>query len=178
MTKRRYLELFCVGCGVCLYSAAANAQLSANPWAEANDDEAIEEVYNRRQRRGYTAPTEYQREESVVIDRTHAYIQEDEVEEDKSFVEKVKDAFSGKKEEEKPLITNTADNRKALAKKKAREQAQKAEENEDDSGSLLPSFGMGKLGGFKMPSFNATSLIKKFERASGVDLKSIGKQFK
>ena len=154
-------------------SADSFAQLSSNPWAVENDEEAIEEVYNKRQRRGgYKAPTSYQHEENVVIDRTHAYIQEDEMEEDKTFVEKVKDAFSGKKEEDKPLIANTADNRKAVAKKRAQK---RAEEENEKSGGMLSSFG---LGGMKMPSLNNSSLIQKFEKASGVNFKSIGKQFK
>jgi hypothetical protein len=176
MFKNKYSLFLCVAT-IALYSSSCLAQLSSNPWATENDEEAIEEVYNRRQRRGgYKAPTNYQHEENVVIDRTHAYIQEEDLEEDKGFVEKFKDAFSGKKAEEKPLIANTADNRKAVVKKKAQERAQKqAEEESEKSGGFLTSFG---LGGMKMPSLDATSLIKKFERASGVNLKSIGKQFK
>ena len=76
------------------------------------------------------------------------------------------------KEEDKPLIANTADNRKAVAKKRAQK---RAEEENEKSGGMLSSFG---LGGMKMPSLNTSSLIQKFEKASGVNFKSIGKQFK
>lgn len=177
MLKLKCRFLFCFVVAL-LCSNLGYAQLSANPWAVENDDEAIEEVYNKRQRRGYSAPTEYQREENVVIDRTHAYIQDEDIDEDKSFVDKMKDAFSGKKEE-KPLIANTSDNRKAVAKKKAIERAQREqEEKNESSGGMFSSFGMKGIGGFKMPSLDTAGMIKKFEKASGVNLKSIGRKFK
>ena len=167
---------------VMLQSGTAFAQLSANPWATANTKEDINKVYEARARRGKANATEqyYQPEESTVVDRTHAYIQDadlPEEEKDTSFMGKVKGLVSSEPKKETPLIANTADNRRKLALQKQQQQEQ-VSETKQESG-FLPSFGTGALKkNFKLPSINATGMIKKFEKASGINLKSIGKSFK
>ncbi len=162
-----------------IISLPAYAQLSANPWLTANDAEDVAKVYERRQRRGKTGTEQhYEADETTVIDRTHAYIQDDELpadESDDSLLGKVKNLVSGKPKKETPLIANTAENRRKLAEQK--QQAQKQAEKEESG--VLPSFGIGNLtNNLKLPNINATGTIKKFEKASGINLKAIGKSLK
>lgn len=163
-------------------STNAYAQLSSNPWANANNQEDVAKVYEKRQRRGKSNAAEqyYQAEESTVIDRTHAYIQNEDLTDenkDTSLLGKVKGLVSSKPKKETPLIANTADNRRKLAEKKRQQQEQTEEKQE--SNSLMPSFGSGLLkNNFKLPSFNANGMIRKFEKASGINFKSIGRSLK
>lgn len=161
-------------------SLPAYAELSTNPWQTANDEEAVQQVYQKRIRRGKqgAATEQYVAEESTVIDRTHAYIQDEDLpaeEEDTGFLGKVKNIVSPKPQNEGKLIANTAENRRKIAEQKRAQEAQK-QEKEDNSG-ILPSLG-GLTNSFKLPNVNAVGMIQKFEKASGINLKSIGKQFK
>lgn len=164
-----------------IMAETALAELSSNPWAVANEQEDVKKVYERRNRRGKTnqAPARYQTEQTTEIDRTHAYIQDEEElgqDEDKGFLDKVKSSFSSKPKQEKPLIMNTAENRKKLAQQKKQQQEAKKEE---ESNSLVPSFGMeGLTKSMKMPNVNAGGMIQKLKKASRIDFKSIAKQFK
>lgn len=161
----------------------AYAELSTNPWLDSNDEEDVQKVYERRSRRGKgdSALEEYQEEQSTVIDRTHAYIQDDSAlmqeEEESGFFGKVKSLVSDKPKEDDKLILNTADNRRKLAEKKQQEAAKKQAQKEDNG--ILSSFGLGGLtNSFKLPNVNAAGMIRKFEKASGINLKAIGKQLK
>ena len=165
---------------ILLLSLPAYAQLSTNPWTTANDNEDIAKVYEKRRRRGKTGGEQrYQAEEATVIDRTHAYIQEDQLpaaESDDSLLGKMKNLVSSTPKKEAPLIANTADNRRKLAEQK--QQQQQAEKQKDDSG-FLPSLGVSNLtNSFKLPKINANGMIKKFEKASGINLKAIGNSLK
>ena len=158
----------------------AYAQLSTNPWLTANDAEDVAQVYQKRNRRGKTGgEQQYQAEAATVIDRTHAYIQDDALpaeETDESLLGKVKNIVSGKPKKETPLIANTADNRRKLAEQKQQQTQQQAEKA--DTG-LLPSFGIGSLtNNLKLPNINAAGMIKKFEKASGINLEAIGSSLK
>ncbi len=144
-----------------------NAQeLSSNPWLEANDEEAIEAVYQKEQKRARRQSTlHYQTEEATTIDRTHAYIQPEESGEDEGFFDSVKNLMSDDDNQEQALVPNTQANRQAIA----RQQQQAA-----DSGSGFSLLGLQN--GLKLPKLpNANALIQKFERATGVDFKSMGK---
>lgn len=163
-----------------LLSQPAYAQLSTNPWLQANEAEDVEKVYQKRNRRGITGGEQhYQAEAATVIDRTHAYIQDDALtaeETDTSLLGKVKNIVSGSPKKETPLIANTADNRRKLAEQK-QQAAQKQAEKKDTG--ILPSIGLGSLtNNLKLPNINATGMIKKFEKASGINLKAIGKSLK
>lgn len=168
---------------VILQAFPAYAELSSNPWLTANDEQDIKKVYEKRTRRGRinTPIEQYQTEEETIIDRTHAYIQEDDEllrkEEDTSFLDKVKNALTPSPKSETRLIANTKDNRRKLAEQKQQQAA--AQQAEQQEKSLLPSIDLGSLtNNFKLPNLNTTGMIKKFEKASGINLKSIGKQFK
>lgn len=157
----------------------AYAELSTNPWQTANDEESIQQVYEKRTRRGKqnAATAQYETQESTVIDRTHAYIQDDDMpseDENASFLDKMKNIVSPKPQSEGKLIANTADNRRKLAEQKQQQAAQKQEQAND---SIIPSLG-GLTNSFKLPNVNAKGMIQKFEKASGINLKSIGKQFR
>ncbi len=161
----------------------AYAELSTNPWLDANEEEDVQKVYERRSRRGKgdAALEQYQAEQSTVIDRTHAYIQEDSAllqeEEESGFFGKVKSMVSSKPKQDDKLILNTAENRRKLAAQKQQAAAKKQAE-EQDSG-ILPSFGLGGLtNSFKLPNINAAGMIRKFEKASGINLKALGNQLK
>lgn len=163
-----------------LFSLPAYAQLSSNPWLTANDNEDIAQVYEKRRRRGKTGTEQhYEAEAATVIDRTHAYIQDEDMpaeESDTSLLGKMKNLVSGKPKKETPLVANTADNRRKLAAQK-QQQAQKQTQKEDSG--FLPSFGAGSLtNNLKLPNINAAGMIKKFEKASGINLKAIGNSLK
>ncbi len=154
-----------------LNMAQINAQeLSSNPWLEANDEEAIEAVYQKEQKRARRHSTlHYQTEGATTIDRTHAYIQPEESDDDGGFLDSVKNLMSGNNDEqEQTLVPNTQANRQAIARQKQQQQQQA------DSGSM---FNFGNLqNSLKLPQLpSATGLIQKFERATGVDFKSMGK---
>lgn len=164
-----------------ILSTNAHAQLSANPWLNANNDEDIEEVYQKRSRRGRESlmNEQYTAEESTVVDRTHAYLQDDEQadeEENTGFMDKLSNLVSPKQKNDDTLIPNTADNRR----KRAEQKQQAAQETKQEStSSILPNLGLGELGNsLKLPSFNTINMIQKFEKASGINLKAIGKKFK
>lgn len=161
---------------VMLSAAYAQAQLSTNPWVIANDEEEIEKIYQKNRRKNNNALSAYSPEATTVVDRSAAYIEvEEDEKEDQGFLDKVTSPFTKK---ETKLISNTSSNRKALARQKAKEnQAAVIPEEDSDSGFSLPSFS-NPLKGLSLPSVNSTSLIQKFERASGINLKAIGKSFK
>lgn len=155
-----------------LNMAQINAQeLSTNPWLEANDEEAVEAVYQKEQKRSRRQSTlQYQTEATTTIDRTHAYIQPEESGEDEGFLDSVKNLMSDD-DQEQPLIPNTQANRQAIARQKQQQQQQQQQEN---SGSM---FNFGNLqNSLKLPQLpSATGLIQKFERATGLDFKNMGK---
>lgn len=164
-----------------LAALPAYAQLSANPWLTANDSEDVAKVYEKRQRRGKSGGEQrYQAEAATVVDRTYAYIQDDQMpaeETDQSFVGKVKNLVTGKPEKDTPLIANTAENRRRLAEQK-QQQPVEAQAQKEDSG-ILPSLNIGSLtNSFKLPNINTAGMIKKFEKASGINLKSLGNSLK
>ncbi len=149
--------------------AQINAQeLSTNPWLEANDEEAVEAVYQKEQKRSRRQSTlQYQTEETTTIDRTHAYIQPEENEEDEGFFDSVKNLVSGGNDQEQPLVPNTKANRQAIAR-------QKQQQQQTNSSSMFDLNGLQNS--LKLPQLpSATGLIQKFERATGVNFKSMGK---
>lgn len=160
------------------------AQLNSNPWLNANDEEDVAKVYAKRQRRQRgNALQNYQAEESVTIDRTHAYIQDTETEpKNTSLLEKVTSSFSGQSAEEKPLIANTQENRQKLAAQK-KAAAAVAQNEAKDEGSLfsLPDFGgqADKLTqSVRQPLAKAKGMFNQFKRTTAGSLRAIGKQFK
>jgi hypothetical protein len=160
----------------CLFAGTALADLSPNPWLEANDEEDLKEVYAKNRKHNNNNMAGYTSEGETLIDRSHAYVElpQDDEKEDTGFLGKFSDSF--KKKEEAPLITRATAKRRA-AKAKAVE-AQSAG-NGSDSSDMMSGFGLDKLKkGIKLPSLNANGLIQKFERASGIDLKSMGKSLK
>lgn len=170
-----------------LSATEVSAQLSTNPWVNGNSEETVAKIYQKQRRRGIQSREQnYSVDDMVTIDRSHAYIQLDNEEgKDESLMDKVKNVFNGgDKEEAVRLIPNTKDNRKAVAKLRTDRQAA-AEVSHSESSKVfsLPNFGIGnkvqKLkNNFRLPSFNTTAAIKKFEKASGVNFKAIAKQFK
>lgn len=159
----------------CLFAGTALADLSPNPWLEANDEEDLKEVYAKNRKHHNNSMAGYTSEEETLIDRSHAYVelpQDDEKkEEDSGFLGKFSDTF--KKKEEAPLITRTTAKRRAAAARVA--EAQSTSNGSDDD-NLTSKLSFGK--GFKLPNLNANGLIQKFERASGINLKSMGKSLK
>lgn len=187
MAQKILIVLTALAALVLNIAQANSAQLSTNPWLEANDDEAVAEVYRKEQRRQNLRSLNYHAEGTATIDRTHAYIQDagenGATEEDEGLLDKVKDAFGGDDGEEsgagRALVPNTAANRRALA-----QQRQAARVQQEDSGFAVPTFDFsGQINRLqrslqlpKLPSM--TGMIQKFERASGVDFKKMGKYLK
>ena len=168
-------KLWLISAVLCLTVTTAVAELSNNPWLEANDEEDLKEVYAKSQKRNNNNMAGYTSEGDTVIDRSHAYIElpDDNTKEeaDDSFLGKISGSF--KKKEEAPLVTRTTAKRRAAAAKAAESRAS------DNNDSEMSGFGLGKMGkGLKLPKINANGLIQKFERASGINLKSIGKQLR
>ncbi len=182
MAQKILIVLIALAALVLNIAQANSAQLSTNPWLEANDDEAVAEVYRKEQRRQNLRSLDYQAEGTATIDRTHAYIQDTE-EDDEGLLDKVKNAFGGDDGDEsgagQALVPNTAANRRALAQQKQAAQAQ-----EESSALSVPTFDFsGQVNHLqrslrlpKLPSM--TGMIQKFERASGVNFKGMGKYLK
>lgn len=161
---------------LCLLTGTALADLSPNPWLEANDEEDLKEVYAKSRKRNHNM-TGYSAEGETVIDRSHAYVelpQDEKAETDTGFLGKLSNSL--KKKEEAPLITRTTAKRRAAAAKAAENNT----ESENSSGdNILSGLNFGKRGkGLKLPGLNANGLIQKFERASGINLKSLGQELK
>ena len=181
MAQKILIVLTALAALVLNIAQANSAQLSTNPWLEANDDEAVAEVYRKEQRRQNLRSLNYQAEGTATIDRTHAYIQDagenGATEEDEGLLDKVKDAFGGDDGDEsgagQALVPNTA-----------AQQRQAAQVQQEDSGFAVPTFDFsGQINRLqrslqlpKLPSM--TGMIQKFERASGVDFKKMGKYLK
>lgn len=149
-------------------SAPALAQLSANPWTRPNDEEEIQKVYDRRSQL-HGSVTSYTPEEETVIDRSSAYIEvtdDDTSDEDGSMLDKIKNKF---KKKETHLVTNTAENREALARRKS----MSASRTNSRGNSRMPSMDMGDFSGM-MSSGEFRVLINKAK--SG--LRTISNQFK
>ena len=76
MAQKILIVLTALAALVLNIAQANSAQLSTNPWLEANDDEAVAEVYRKEQRRQNLRSLNYHAEGTATIDRTHAYIQD------------------------------------------------------------------------------------------------------
>lgn len=167
MAQKILIVLTALAALVLNIAQANSAQLSTNPWLEANDDEAVAEVYRKEQRRQNLRSLNYQAEGTATIDRTHAYIQD------------AGENGATEEDEGQALVPNTAANRRALA-----QQRQAAQVQQEDSGFAVPTFDFsGQINRLqrslqlpKPPSM--TGMIQKFERASGVDFKKMGKYLK
>ena len=167
MAQKILIVLTALAALVLNIAQANSAQLSTNPWLEANDDEAVAEVYRKEQRRQNLRSLNYQAEGTATIDRTHAYIQD------------AGENGATEEDEWQALVPNTAANRRALA-----QQRQAAQVQQEDSGFAVPTFDFsGQINRLqrslqlpKLPSM--TGMIQKFERASGIDFKKMGKYLK
>lgn len=167
MAQKILIVLTALAALVLNIAQANSAQLSTNPWLEANDDEAVAEVYRKEQRRQNLRSLNYQAEGTATIDRTHAYIQD------------AGENGATEEDEGQALVPNTAANRLALA-----QQRQAAQVQQEDSGFAVPTFDFsGQINRLqrslqlpKLPSM--TGMIQKFERASGIDFKKMGKYLK
>lgn len=160
--------------------AQANSQqLSSNPWLEANDDETVQEIYKKEQRRSGGYSVNYRPEEASTIDRTHAYIQTQSDDSDgDGFLDSVSNLFDDNDDQQnQPLIPNTKANRQALARQQQLAQQQTASEPTStfDFGGQINRL-KNSLNLPKLPSM--TSMIQKFEQASGINFKSMGQYLK
>ena len=69
MAQKILIVLTALAALVLNIAQANSAQLSTNPWLEANDDEAVAEVYRKEQRRQNLRSLNYQAEGTATIDR-------------------------------------------------------------------------------------------------------------
>ena len=156
-----------VACGVMFCATSTLAQLSANPWVEANTKEQIDEVYKKYQRRGYNNNSlEYVEESEVVIENAKKHIEELEEQEKPSFIEKLSANFSDEEEveeqEEKEPVAPTPN-----------------EQPSNPSSSFNLGSKVNKIkNSFRLPSFNTNNMIKSFEQSIGVDFKGMARKFK
>ena len=147
----------------------AQAQLSSNPWLEANDKETVEAIYNQhRKRHGNTLNTlDYQEDEHITIDRTNAYLQEEDLKSDEDgFLDKIKNKLKDEPQNQ-ALIPATQANRQAISHR----QEQKSQASSSNINNLKKSLRLPN-----MPNININRMINKFERMIGVDFKSIGRR--
>lgn len=144
-------------CGVVFCATVSFAQLSANPWVDANTKEQVDEVYDKYQRRGYHATdVKYVGDSKVIIEKAKEHIEELNTQEKPSFFDKFAD------DEKEP------------------EQAQTEVVVEDIS---APSFDLSAKinqvkNSLKLPKLNTNNLIRKFERSIGVDFKAMARKLK
>lgn len=165
-----------------LMTSASKAELSSNPWLEQNSEEDLQEVYTKRQKRANlkNGITNYTPEDEVIIDRSHAYVElpkeEDTPKEDKGFLDKL---LSSDDQSEAPLMTKTEAKNRAKRQKAHNLATPHTETNSSSNSGILSGLGLDSSiakikNAVKLPS--GTGLIQKFERASGIDLKAIGRQ--
>ena len=162
--------ILCIACGIMFCATSTLAQLSANPWVDANTKEQIDEVYKKYQRRGYKDNSlEYVEESEIVIENSKKHIEELEEQEEPSFIEKLSSSFGGEDEiEEKERVVEKQTN-KLTAK--------------PQSNTRSSSFGLGSTvnkvkNSLRLPSLNTNNMIKSFEQSIGVDFKGMAKKFK
>lgn len=162
----------------------AEAQLSYNPWTDPNDQETIAKYYERAARKDADNVEYYEPEAQTELDRTSAYIElppPDYEEEDSGFLSKVGNMFKTEEEKEPVLLPNTEENRQAIYNM----QDQTAESDENsllDSGSkMLNNLSFNNMKNSikrKIPHISTDGIIHKFEKASGVNFKSIARKIK
>lgn len=183
---------------------AYSQELSANPWAEQNSKEAIENVYKQRRKAKYGYNPNIQ--DDTLVDTSSSY--KAETPEEESFLDNIKDFF----EEDDNNTAQASPNinqqdalinqrRRSLQSKnisrprQAKSQALPQSENNDSSffsffkkkeepkeepkrkQRIRGSSGK-KKSLIPTPSFDANRIIRKLERASGFDLKAIGRKLK
>lgn len=154
-------------CGVVFCATSSFAQLSANPWVEANTKEQIDEVYKKYQRRGYNNNSlEYVEESEVVIEKAKKHIEELEEQEEPSFIEKISANFGDEEDV------------KEQEDKNPNEPTTNVQTTTPSSSFNLNSKINKIKNSFRLPSFNTNNMIKSFERSIGVDFKGMAKKFK
>lgn len=155
----------------------AHAQLSANPWLDPNSSEEVEKVYKKSQKKQNHSVTSYTPEAPTTIDQSSAYIEitDEEETKDNSFINKLTKPFT--KKEETRLVPNTKDNRKAVMERQEQRAAETAAANDSNT---MDAFDFSDYMPKKvsLPKFNTNNLIKRFEKASGVDFKAIARQMR
>ncbi len=154
-------------CGVVFCATSTFAQLSANPWVEANTKEQIDEVYKKYQRRGYSNNSlEYVEEGEVVIEKAKRHIEELDEQEKPSFIEKISANFGDEEDV------------KEQEDKNPNEPTTNVQTTTPSSSFNLNSKIDKIKNSFRLPSFNTNNMIKSFERSIGVDFKGMAKKFK
>ena len=204
MSSKQFLTLYTLALLIILPNVTHSQELSANPWAEQNSKEAIENVYKQRRKAKYGYNPNIQ--DDTLVDTSSSY--KAETPEEESFLDNIKDFF----EEDDNNTTQASPNinqqdalinqrRRSLQSKnisrphQAKSQALPQAENNDSSffsffkkkeepkeepkrkQRIRGSSGK-KKSLIPTPSFDANRIIRKLERASGFDLKAIGRKLK
>lgn len=162
----------------------AHAQLSYNPWTEPNDAETISKYYQKLEKMQNDSIEYYEPEATTEIDKTAAYLEvpppPSDSDEDSGLLNKVSNLFQSKKEP--VLIPNTEENRQALNEIQNDEsQSNSSDSLLDSSNEMLNAIGFDKVKNSikrKIPRLNAKNMIRKFEKASGVNFKSLARKMK
>ena len=162
------------------FSFAQANTLSTNPWEQENTKEQIDSVYKKRQRRIYKT------NHTQNIDTSTSY--QTPSPKENSIIDKISSLFDNDEpihETSQPTI-NTKRNtkpQKISSPQKNNIPTTPSNPNQEPQPSSNDSiFSMPKLDTSSIPDLptlpSSESLIKKFERAIGIDLKKIGKQLK
>ena len=156
-------------CGVVFCATSSFAQLSANPWVNANTKEQVEQVYEKHQRRGYKATDmEYVGDSTVIIEKTKEHIEELKKQEEPTFVEKITAGLGAKAKE----------NVEAKVEEKVLEEVASEESSAPTQSLDLGAKVDSVKNSFKLPKVNVNGMIRKFEQSIGVDFKAMAKKFK
>lgn len=159
---------------------AAHAQLSYNPWEDPNDPETVSKYYEKLRKSEQENIEYYEPEAPTELDRTSAYLElPSEEDEDTGILSKVGNLFKSK--EEPILVPNTEENRLMLQEMENEIPAEDSSSFLDSGSKALNNFGLNQIKESvkrKIPHISTDGIIHKFERASGVNFKSIARKIK
>ena len=169
MKKQILIILLCLIINI----PTTEAQLSYNPWLDPNDEENIKEVYDKQLKKNNNNQANYIPQEHTTIERI-----------EKTHVTKEKAQSSNNKSDSDFMqkISNMLSNdEKTTSQPKQKTGLWNKPTSRSSSGSLSTEAFSNKaksaVNNFTRPISNGfTNLIKKFERASGVNLKSIARK--
>ncbi len=164
-------------------TTTAHAQLSYNPWTDPNDAETIAKYYEKAAKVQSGDAEYYEPEAPTEIDKTSAYIElppldSEDIEEDNGILNKVGQILRPKKEPR--LIPNTEENRQAVYDMQ-NDETDNSNTLLDSGKEMLDSAGFDNIKRSikrKIPKINTSGIIHKFEKAAGINLKSVAKKIR
>jgi len=159
-------------------SLPAKAQLSTNPWLQPNTEEDVADVYEKNRKKNNINNIEsYTPEETVVIDNTD-YDTTAEESSKSNLLDKISGLFNSNSEPAENNTENTTDADSGIF---SNESTGSKSSNSTNIEDFMPSMGGANnqiSQSLRIPTMNANKIIRKIEKASGINFKDIARQMK